>query len=87
LAYLEDGNPQRAAKEFQRVIDHRAILPNSLYVVLSQLELGHSYQLAGDHENAKRVLDDLTQVWKNADPDFPPLKQLQYDERSPAARH
>ena len=87
LAYLDDGNPQRAAKEFQRVIDHRAILPDSLYVVLSQLELGHSYRLAGDHENAKRVLDELTQLWKNADPDFPPLKQLQTEERTLAARH
>lgn len=87
LAYLEDGNPQRAAKEFQRVIDHRAILPNSLYVVLSQLKLGHSFQLAGDHENAQRVFDDLTHVWKNADPDFPPLKRLQYYQRNMAVRH
>ena len=87
MAYLEDGNPQRAAKEFQRVIDHRAILPNSLYLVLSQLELGRSFQLAGDHENAQRVFDDLKRVWKNADPNFPPLKQLQSYERNLASLH
>jgi DNA-binding winged helix-turn-helix (wHTH) protein/tetratricopeptide (TPR) repeat protein len=76
LAYLQDNKPQQAAKEFQRVIDHRAIAPTSLYLVLSQLELGRTFQLAGDRENAKRLFHNLKDIWKDADPDFPPLKQL-----------
>jgi len=42
----------------------------------SQLELGRAFQLAGDRENAKRLFRNLTDIWKDADPDFPPLKQL-----------
>lgn len=76
LAFLQDNRPQQATKEFQRVVDHRAIAPTSLYVVLSQLELGRAFQLAGDRENAKRLFRNLTDIWKDADPDFPPLKQL-----------
>ena len=81
MAFLEDNRPQQAAKEFQRVIDHRAIAPTSLYVALSQLELGRAFQLAGDRENAKRLFHNLRDIWKDADPDFPPLKQLHDYER------
>jgi hypothetical protein len=81
LAFLQDNRPQQATKEFQRVVDHRAIAPTSLYVVLSQLELGRAFQLAGDRENAKRLFHNLTDIWKDADPDFPPLKQLRDYER------
>jgi DNA-binding winged helix-turn-helix (wHTH) protein/Tfp pilus assembly protein PilF len=81
LALLQANKPQQAAKEFQRVIDHRAIAPTSLYVVLSQLELGRAFQLAGDGENAKRLFHNLRDIWKDADPDFPPLKQLHDYER------
>jgi DNA-binding winged helix-turn-helix (wHTH) protein/TolA-binding protein len=87
LAFLQDNQYQQAAQEFQRVIDHRAIAPTSLYVVLSQLELGRALQLAGDRENAKRVFRDLRDTWKDADPDFPPLKQLDDYERRLTAQH
>jgi len=86
LAFLEDDKPQLAAKEFQRVVDHRAIAPTSFYVVLSELELGRAFQLAGDRENAKRVFHNLSDIWKDADPDFPPLKQLHDYERKLAVQ-
>jgi tetratricopeptide (TPR) repeat protein len=87
LAFLQDNRYPEAAKEFQRVIDHRAIAPTSLYVVLSQLELGRALQLAGDRDSARRIFHDLRGTWKDADPDFPPRKQLDDYERRLLAQH
>jgi DNA-binding winged helix-turn-helix (wHTH) protein/tetratricopeptide (TPR) repeat protein len=86
LAFLQGNRPQQAAKEFQRVIDHRAIAPTSLYVALSQLELGRAFQLTGDREDATRLFHNLGDIWKDADPDFPPLRQLHDYERRLAVR-
>jgi DNA-binding winged helix-turn-helix (wHTH) protein/tetratricopeptide (TPR) repeat protein len=76
LAYLQDNQPRLAIIEFQRVIEHRSMADYPLYVVLSQLELGRAYQLAGDGKNAERVYGELMLTWKDADSGFPPLRQL-----------
>ena len=76
LAYLQGKQPRQAIKEFQRVIDHRALADYPLYVVLSQLEMGHALQLIGDQANATRMYDEVARVWKDADPGFPPLQEL-----------
>lgn len=76
LAYLQGNHPQRAAKEFQRVIDHRVLVPYSPYIVLSQLELGRALQLSGNIPGAARAYHVAEAAWKDADPDFPPLQQL-----------
>jgi hypothetical protein len=46
LAYLQNKQPELAVHEFQQVIDRRLLSPTfSLYLVLSQLELGHAFQM------------------------------------------
>lgn len=77
LAFLQNDQPHEALKEFQHVVDHRAIDPDSPFIVLSQLELGRTFQLVGDRANAERVLDDVRSAWKEADHNFPPLRQIQ----------
>jgi DNA-binding winged helix-turn-helix (wHTH) protein/tetratricopeptide (TPR) repeat protein len=76
LAYLQANQPQEAAKEFQRILDHRNVMPYSLYVSLSQLELGRALQLSGDSAAASLAYDEAANLWKDADADFPPLRQL-----------
>jgi tetratricopeptide (TPR) repeat protein len=76
LAFFDGGHWQDAAREFQNVIDHRSHAPISAFVPLSQLQLGRSLQLAGDYTHANTVYDELEGIWKNADPDFPPLRRL-----------
>jgi tetratricopeptide (TPR) repeat protein/DNA-binding winged helix-turn-helix (wHTH) protein len=84
LAYLQMKQPKEAAAEFQRVIDHRIIAPDSLYVELSTLELGHSLQLIGDTSHARLEYEQLEKVWRDADPDFPPLRQMhRYEQQLP----
>jgi eukaryotic-like serine/threonine-protein kinase len=77
LAFLQNNQPHEALKEFQRIVDRRAIDPDSPFIVLSQLELGRTFQLVGDRANADRVLGDVRNTWKDADHNFPPLRQIQ----------
>jgi DNA-binding winged helix-turn-helix (wHTH) protein/tetratricopeptide (TPR) repeat protein len=81
LAYLQDKQPKLAAEEFQQVIAHRTLADFPVYVVLSQLELGHAFQLLGDRPSAARAYSEVDTVWKDADPGFPPLVQLRTYER------
>jgi tetratricopeptide (TPR) repeat protein len=85
LAYLEGRHWKEAVREFQNILDHRAHAPTSAFVPLSRLQLGRSYQLAGDYANAQLAYDKLEEVWEKADPDFPPLRQLHEYRREVAA--
>ena len=87
LANLQAAHPQAAAAEFQRVIDHRALAPNSPYVPLSEFELGRSLQLMGDLIHAAQAYQMAGEIWKSADPNFPPLEQLHEYQRSLTAAH
>jgi eukaryotic-like serine/threonine-protein kinase len=79
LAYLQNKQPALAVHEFQQVIDHRFLSPTySLYLVLSELELGHAFQLLGDSASANRAYAKVEQAWKDADRDFPPLQKLRH---------
>jgi DNA-binding winged helix-turn-helix (wHTH) protein/tetratricopeptide (TPR) repeat protein len=77
LAYLDTNQPALAAREFQAVIDHRFLSVSfSIYLVLAELELGHTYEILGESEKAKMMFTNVEAAWKDADPDFPPLKKL-----------
>jgi eukaryotic-like serine/threonine-protein kinase len=82
LAFLEDKQPKRAAEEFQQVIAHRTLADFPVYATLSQLELGHAFQLLGDKSNAAKAYSEADRVWKDAEPGFPPLVQLRTYERA-----
>jgi hypothetical protein len=43
--------------------------------VLAHLQLGRTYQLAGDRVKAKAAYEAFLTRWKDADPDIPILKQ------------
>ncbi len=93
MAYLQAGRPEDASKEFGRVIDNRAISPESPYIVLSQMELGRSRQLMGKPAEAMKAFKYVESVWKDADADFPLIKQIRMHEHelelasSPARVH
>jgi tetratricopeptide (TPR) repeat protein len=88
LAYLEMKQPELAKREFQNVIDHRFLSASfSIYLVLSELELGHVCQLLGDSANANAAFAKVDLAWKGADPSFPPLAKLrQYRGLPPLAK-
>jgi DNA-binding winged helix-turn-helix (wHTH) protein/tetratricopeptide (TPR) repeat protein len=88
LAYLQNKQPELAVREFQQVIDHRFLSPAfSLYLVLSQLELGHAFQALGDSTSANIAYAKVELAWKDADRNFPPLQKLRrYQEQRTISR-
>ncbi len=74
-AYLASHNGAGAAGEFQKIIDHRGIVLNVPLGALAHLQLGRAYVLTGDTGKAKAGYQDFFNVWKDADPDIPILKE------------
>ena len=82
MAYLELNQPRAAAAEFQRVLDHRSIMPDSTYVPLAAVELGHALRLTGNAPGAEQAFGIAERVWKDADPGFPPLQKFRTGHRT-----
>jgi eukaryotic-like serine/threonine-protein kinase len=74
-AYLLAHNGTAAAAEFQKLLDHRGIALNFVTGVLTHLQLGRAYAMAGDTAKAKSAYQDFLTLWKDADPDIPILKE------------
>ena len=70
---LHDGN--RAANEFQKLIDHTGLVSTFPWGALARLGLARSYALKGDTAPARAVYKDFLTLWKDADPDVPVLQQ------------
>ena len=70
---LHKGN--EAAAEFQKILDHRGVVQNSVVASLAHLGLGRAYAMAGDAGKARAAYQDFFAVWKDADSDVPILKQ------------
>ena len=74
-AYLLEHNGTAAVAEFQKLLDHRGIVLNSVTGSLAHLQLGRAYAISGDTGKAKSAYKDFLTLWKDADPDIPILKQ------------
>ena len=74
-AFLAAGRGQEAAAEFQKVLTHRGIVSADPIGVLAHLQLGRAYVVAGDLSKAKSAYQTFLNLWKDADPDIPILKQ------------
>jgi len=75
LAYLRARDGAAAAGEFQKMLDHRAMLGNSSGGALAHLGLARAYALSGNTIKARSAYQDFLALWKDADPDIPILKQ------------
>jgi eukaryotic-like serine/threonine-protein kinase len=74
-AYLALRNGSAAAAEFQKIIDHRGIVINSLLGSLAHVGLARAYALSGDSAKAKSAYQDFLTLWKDADPDIRILQE------------
>ena len=75
LAFLTARNGAAAAREFQKIIDHRSIVLNLPLGALAHLQLGRAYVLSGNTAKARTAYQDFFNVWKDADLDIPILKE------------
>jgi eukaryotic-like serine/threonine-protein kinase len=74
-AYLRARQPDSAAQEFQKILDHRGIAGASPVESLARLGLAQSRAMSGNTAAAKTAYQDFLALWKDADPDVPILLQ------------
>jgi hypothetical protein len=71
LAFLELSDGEKAAIEFQKIIDHPGVVLNAPIGPLARLQLG---RMQGKSALSKAAYDDFLNRWKNADADIPILR-------------
>jgi len=74
-AYLLLHQGSQAAAEFQKILEHRGIVWNEPIGALAHWQLGRAYVLQGDTAKAKSEYGVFLDLWKDADPDIPILKE------------
>ena len=74
-AYLQARQLSQAATEFQRILDGRGIVLNAPLGALARLQLARTLVLLGNKDKARTAYQDFLNLWKDADPDIPILKQ------------
>ncbi|HEY7925539.1 MAG TPA: protein kinase [Vicinamibacteria bacterium] len=70
------GRGQDAAREYQKVLDHRGIDALSVFQPLSRLGLARA-AASGDVAQSRRAYQDFLALWKDADADIPALREAQ----------
>jgi tetratricopeptide (TPR) repeat protein len=74
-AFLAEGRGAEAAKEFQKILDHRGVVASDPVGALARLELGRAYRLSGNSAKAKAAYEDFFTLWKDADVNVPMLME------------
>jgi serine/threonine protein kinase/Flp pilus assembly protein TadD len=74
-AFLAEGKSTEARIEFQKVLDHPGITRNFITGALAHLGLGRALAQAGDKEKARAEIQKFLDIWKDADPNLPLLKE------------
>jgi tetratricopeptide (TPR) repeat protein/predicted Ser/Thr protein kinase len=75
LAYNALHQGAAAAAEFQKVLDNPGMVASDPVGAMAQLELGRTFQLAGDKAKAKLAYEKFLTLWKDADSGIPILIQ------------
>lgn len=94
-AYLAAARGPEAAAEFQKIIDHRGLIQNSILGALARLGLARAWTLqwqtssgsnADAQAKARTAYQAFLNLWKDADSDVPILKQAkaEYAKLPPA---
>jgi tetratricopeptide (TPR) repeat protein len=74
-AYLAAHQGKEAAAEFQKILDHRGVVPEEPIGALARLQIGRAYAMQGDTAKAKAAYQNFLTLWKDADPDIPVLQK------------
>ena len=78
-AYLLLHSGKEAAREFQKLIDHRGIVINSPLGTLAYLGLARAFALEGDSMKARDAYQHLFGLWKDSDSDILLLQQAKME--------
>jgi eukaryotic-like serine/threonine-protein kinase len=75
VAYLGTRNGPEAAREFQKMLDHRTMIGNATTSALTHLGLARARVFEGNISAARSAYQDFFALWKDADSDIPILKE------------
>jgi predicted Zn-dependent protease len=78
-AYLAARQGAEAAREFQKIVDHRGIVIGDAFGVLAHLGMARAYAMRGDTAKARKKYQDFLTLWKDADSEIPILKKAKAD--------
>jgi tetratricopeptide (TPR) repeat protein len=78
-AYLRAGNGPEAARQFQKILEHRGAGPVSPLYALAYLGLARAAAVSGNTAAARKAYQDFLALWKDADPDVPVLLQARQE--------
>jgi tetratricopeptide (TPR) repeat protein len=73
-AHLAAGHHAEAAADFQKIVDHRAIVLMDPISALAHWRLGRALAASGDTTRAKKAYQDFFALWNEADSEIPILK-------------
>ena len=79
LAYLQQGQGEQAAAQFQKMLSYRGVILNIPIAALAHLQLARAEAMSGNNAAAKKAYGDFLALWKEADPDLPIFKQAQLE--------
>jgi eukaryotic-like serine/threonine-protein kinase len=72
-AYLAAHQGNKAAAEFQKILDQRGLVQNEPIGALAHLQIGRAYASQGDTAKAKAAYQNFLKLWQDADLDIPIL--------------
>jgi eukaryotic-like serine/threonine-protein kinase len=75
-AYLAAQQPEAAATEFQKILNHRGIVLGDPMDAIARLQLARAFAESGDSVKARAAYHDLLNLWSVADTDLAVLKQV-----------
>jgi serine/threonine protein kinase/tetratricopeptide (TPR) repeat protein len=78
-AYLALHRGAEAAREFQKIVDHRGIVIGDAFGVLAHLGMARAYAMQGDKAKARKKYQDFLTLWKDADSEIPILKKAKME--------
>ena len=74
-AYLRMKDGEKAAGEFQKILNFRGRCATCELIPMAQLNVARAYAVKGDTAKAKTAYQDFLAMWKDADADVPVLAQ------------
>jgi len=78
-AYLMEGQGTQAAREFERILDHRGSDPFSTCYALAPLGLARARAMSGDVAGSLGAYEDFLSKWTAADDDVPVLLEARQE--------